>query len=94
MNWATVFPNCLREKFPRPIGLIETPGTLSDKGFNLLQGLLTLCPAKRLSAEDALQHPWCAALPLHFVCLGALFAALSSHCCLLHMKATHSDVTP
>lgn len=64
MNWATVFPNCLREKFPRPIGLIETPGTLSDKGFNLLQGLLTLCPAKRLSAEDALQHPWFSEHPL------------------------------
>lgn len=31
---------------------------LTDCGIDLLQGLFALNPAKRLSAKDALQHPW------------------------------------
>ena len=63
MNWSYApLPNRLQEKFPRSLGLIEAPGSLSEKGFDLLQGLLTLNPGTRLSAAEALQHPWYAFL--------------------------------
>ena len=61
MNWSfPPFPSRLQEKFPRSLGFIEAPGTLSEKGFDLLQGLLTLNPATRFTAAEALAHPWCA----------------------------------
>lgn len=43
------------------------PQNLSHKGLDLLQGLLTYDPAHRLTAEDALRHPWFheAPLPAH-----------------------------
>lgn len=31
---------------------------LSDEGFNLMNGFLTYCPSKRLTAESALQHKY------------------------------------
>ena len=37
---------------------------LSDAGLNLLQGLLEYDSTKRLTAEQALQHPWFAEEPL------------------------------
>ncbi|KAJ6418127.1 hypothetical protein OIU84_001500, partial [Salix udensis] len=48
--------NQLRKKFP------FTPFTgspvLSDSGFDLLNRLLTFDPEKRITADDALNHPW------------------------------------
>jgi cell division cycle 2-like protein len=37
---------------------------LSEQGFQVLQGLLTCNPQKRLTAAKALKHPWFAA-PRH-----------------------------
>ncbi|XP_062226006.1 cyclin-dependent kinase G-2-like [Phragmites australis] len=54
--------NRLRDKFPavsfsgRPI--------LSEAGFDLLNGLLTYDPDKRISADDALKHKWFSEVPL------------------------------
>ncbi|KAK9788429.1 hypothetical protein WJX73_000565 [Symbiochloris irregularis] len=65
MNWNyPPQPSRLAEKFPRASGLIEQPGTLSASGFDLLQGLLTLDPAQRMTAKDALQHSWFREHPL------------------------------
>ena len=59
MNWNyPPQPSRLAEKFPRSMGLIEQPGSLSEKGFDLMRGLLTLNPDSRTSAAQALQHPW------------------------------------
>lgn len=57
----------LRDKFPRPSSSftdVNDMMSLTDSGFNLLEGLLTLDPAKRLSAHDALHHPWFSEEPL------------------------------
>ncbi|CAM0871604.1 unnamed protein product [Alopecurus aequalis] len=45
----------LREIFPEE--------KLSEQGFELLQGLLTCNPDKRLTAAKALKHPWFSAPP-------------------------------
>ncbi|KAJ6358733.1 hypothetical protein OIU76_000454 [Salix suchowensis] len=54
--------NQLRKKFP------FTPFTgspvLSDSGFDLLNRLLTFNPEKRITADDALNHPWFNEVPL------------------------------
>ncbi|KAF9671678.1 hypothetical protein SADUNF_Sadunf12G0072500 [Salix dunnii] len=54
--------NQLRKKFPL------TPFTgspvLSDSGFDLLNRLLTFDPEKRITADDALNHPWFNEVPL------------------------------
>ncbi|KAF9667992.1 hypothetical protein SADUNF_Sadunf15G0080500 [Salix dunnii] len=54
--------NQLRKKFP------FTPFTgspvLSDTGFDLLNKLLTYDPEKRITADDALNHPWFHEVPL------------------------------
>ncbi|XP_011014239.1 PREDICTED: cyclin-dependent kinase 10-like [Populus euphratica] len=54
--------NQLRKKFP------FTPFTgspvLSDSGFDLLNRLLTYDPEKRITADDALNHPWFNEVPL------------------------------
>ncbi|XP_002466317.2 putative cyclin-dependent kinase F-2 [Sorghum bicolor] len=42
--------NLLREEFPKT--------KLSEEGFQLLSGLLTCNPDKRLTAAAALKHPW------------------------------------
>ena len=36
--------------------------TLSEAGFDLLSSLLTLDPERRATAEEALNHRWCAPL--------------------------------
>lgn len=46
----------LREKFPK--FSLEDDFVLTDKGFDLLTKLLAYNPEERISAEDALQHPW------------------------------------
>ena len=57
--------NRLREKFPAPSFHDDGGrGRLTEEGFKLLSGLLTLNPDKRLTAAEALQSKWCApALP-------------------------------
>jgi serine/threonine protein kinase len=56
--------NRLRERFPTPSSFdFEARGTLSDEGFKLLTGLLQLNPARRLTAQEALDHRWCASAP-------------------------------
>ena len=53
--------NNLRNRFPA-----RTPdgrAALSDKGFDLLNRLLSYDPARRISAEEALSHPWFEELP-------------------------------
>ncbi|KAJ3691637.1 hypothetical protein LUZ61_020801 [Rhynchospora tenuis] len=52
----------LREKFPR-ISFSGQP-TLSDVGFDLLNKLLTYDPEKRITADEALRHPWFEEVPL------------------------------
>ena len=54
----------LRRKFPPPGPSYFGRPTLSDSGFDLLRGLLELCPQKRLSAAEALRHPWFQEHPL------------------------------
>ncbi|KAJ3696889.1 hypothetical protein LUZ61_000594 [Rhynchospora tenuis] len=48
--------NKLRERFP-VISFSGRP-TLSEAGFDLLNRLLTYDPERRISAEEALRHPW------------------------------------
>ncbi|KAF9605835.1 hypothetical protein IFM89_018855 [Coptis chinensis] len=54
--------NLLRKKFP-PTSFTGSP-VLSDAGFDLLNKLLTYDPAKRITAEDALNHEWFQEVPL------------------------------
>lgn len=55
-------PSMLRQKFPR-VNLGGGP-MLSDAGFDLLSRMLALNPAKRITAKEALEHPWFAEGPL------------------------------
>lgn len=54
--------NRLREKFPAT-AFAGRP-TLSEKGFDLLNRLLTYDPEKRITADDALKHEWFREVPL------------------------------
>ncbi|KAJ7526555.1 hypothetical protein O6H91_16G011900 [Diphasiastrum complanatum] len=54
--------NKLREKFPA-ISFAGRP-MLSESGFDLLNGLLTYDPQKRITAEKALEHDWFQEVPL------------------------------
>ncbi|KAJ3675441.1 hypothetical protein LUZ60_004483 [Juncus effusus] len=54
--------NKLREKFPRTS--FSGRPTLSEAGFDLLNRLLTYDPEKRITAEEALKHPWFIEVPL------------------------------
>ncbi|KZV39976.1 cyclin-dependent kinase G-2 [Dorcoceras hygrometricum] len=54
--------NLLRKKFPAT-SFTGSP-VLSDAGFDLLNKLLTYDPDKRITAEDALNHPWFREVPL------------------------------
>jgi serine/threonine protein kinase len=78
-------PVCrLRERFPPPSSFdFEARGTLSQEGFNLLSGLLQLNPANRITAQEALDHRWCARRP-GCPCLPVM--------CLLHGLCCHGLV--
>lgn len=52
----------LREKFPK-VALHGSTPPLTDAGFDLLARLLALDPAQRISAQEALEHPWFAEPP-------------------------------
>lgn len=54
--------NLLRKKFPA--ASFTTSPVLSEAGFDLLNRLLTYDPAKRITAEDALNHAWFREVPL------------------------------
>ena len=54
--------NRLREKFPAT-AFAGRP-TLSEKGFDLLNRLLTYDPSKRITADEALNHEWFREVPL------------------------------
>ena len=54
--------NRLREKFPAT-AFAGRP-TLSEKGFDLLNRLLTYDPSKRITADEALNHEWFQEVPL------------------------------
>ncbi|CAF1921651.1 hypothetical protein YC2023_020679 [Brassica napus] len=54
--------NLLRKKFPA-ISFVGGQ-ILSERGFDLLNGLLTLDPEKRLTVEEALNHSWFQEVPL------------------------------
>eukprot|EP00890_Picochlorum_soloecismus_P004238 jgi/Picsp_1/4815/NSC_02183-R1_cyclin-dependent kinase g-2-like len=54
----------LRKKFPPPGPVFDGRPTLSDSGFDLLTRLLAICPERRISAEEALQHRWFQEHPL------------------------------
>lgn len=62
VNFVNQRFNKLREKFP-PTPFSGRP-TLSEKGFDLLNKLLTYDPEKRITAEEALNHEWFTEVPL------------------------------
>ncbi|KAL4427156.1 hypothetical protein ABPG77_001160 [Micractinium sp. CCAP 211/92] len=54
----------LRQRFPAPgLGFDGRP-SLSEQGFHLLSSLLELCPERRMSCEEALDHAWFREHPL------------------------------
>lgn len=62
MRFANNPPGGLRARFPaRPR---DGAAPLSDAGFDLLSGLLCCNPGRRISASDALRHPWFSEVPL------------------------------
>ena len=50
--------NKLRDKFPIISMSEDDPLFLSDEGLDLLQGLLTYDPNKRMTSKQALNHSW------------------------------------
>ncbi|GKF86713.1 cyclin-dependent kinase G-2-like protein, partial [Tanacetum coccineum] len=54
--------NNLRKKFP--VAMFTGSPTLTELGFDLLSRLLTYDPAKRITAEEALNHGWFREYPL------------------------------
>jgi serine/threonine protein kinase len=57
-NFMSQPRNRLRERFP-PL-THDGRNALSGEGYALLSGLLQLDPSRRLTAEEALSHRWCA----------------------------------
>jgi cell division cycle 2-like protein len=56
-SWKYFPPGKLREQFCRAAHL--SMGTfLTQKGFDLLSRLLSLDPSSRITAKEALEHPW------------------------------------
>ena len=53
------FNKCiLREKFPIIGSSRDDPLFLSDLGLDLMLKMMTYDPSKRITAEEALKHPW------------------------------------
>ena len=63
-NFKGSSKSLLRYKFPPPGPIFDGRPPLSETGFDLLRGLLGLCPETRLSAQEALDHPWFREHPL------------------------------
>lgn len=54
----------LRQRFPPPGLIFDGRPALSEAGFDLLSRLLDPCPERRISAQDAMEHPWFREHPL------------------------------
>eukprot|EP00887_Chlorella_sp_A99_P004031 scaffold11.g4031.t1 len=54
----------LRQRFPPPGLVFDGSPALSEAGFDLLSRLLDPCPERRISAQDAMEHPWFREHPL------------------------------
>mmetsp|Transcript_34375 Transcript_34375/g.60249 ORF Transcript_34375/g.60249 Transcript_34375/m.60249 type:complete len:232 (-) Transcript_34375:2837-3532(-) len=61
-NVSRAYESCLRDKFPK-VSFIGA-ANLSDLGVELLDSMLRLDPSRRISARDALDHPWFEETPL------------------------------
>jgi len=68
VKWKHGTESRLRQKFPAPgMGVLATGNsgvTLSASGFDLLQRMLSLDPAQRITGEEAVNHPWFKETPL------------------------------
>lgn len=60
-TWRHCPPGLLRQKFPRTT--FSSGSYLSDKGYDLLSRMLALNPAKRISVQEALEHPYFSEAP-------------------------------
>ncbi|KAL4854151.1 Cyclin-dependent kinase G-2 [Chlorella vulgaris] len=64
LNLGKYSSGTLRQRFPpASLGFDGRP-SLSEAGFDLLSRLLELCPEKRISCEEALDHAWFREHPL------------------------------
>jgi cell division cycle 2-like protein len=61
-NVTKTCSNSLRDKFPK-VSFIGS-ASLSDLGVDLLESLLRLNPSRRITAAEALLHPWFEETPL------------------------------
>ena len=57
VKWKSNPKNKLRDKFPMNSSFTGGPA-LTNQGYDLLSRLLSMDPAQRISAEDALQHEY------------------------------------
>mmetsp|Transcript_43082 Transcript_43082/g.99807 ORF Transcript_43082/g.99807 Transcript_43082/m.99807 type:complete len:93 (-) Transcript_43082:179-457(-) len=57
MSWRNYPYNRLTEMFRKP-SFAGGPAPLTDSGLDLLSAMLTYDPERRISAKDALAHPY------------------------------------
>ena len=93
-DYHATFPNwpaTSDEKFLSTLHITPAHGLDAD-GIDLLRRMLTHCPKKRISARQALQHPWFTKDSLH--CLTpAARARLEAHAARVAKSATEQAAT-